>query len=124
LLLRAAVRSGRRAERDLHAYELAYLLAGPRRAVAASLAALRSGGAVESAGRGELRACANPYMTFTPLDEAIYAVAYQGSARVSTLAHHFGVRRVLDEIRDGLRRDGLLLGRTERMALRLTALPM
>lgn len=103
--------------------ELALLSGGERRAVAASLAALRLAGLVEAGTDGRIRA-AGPVPEEGPaLDLAVLRAAAHG-ARVGDLAAEPGVARELARVRAALVAKGQLLGAAQRRRMRLYALPL
>ena len=111
---------GRMAPRDLHPYEVAYLVGRGDRAVAASLASLRSGGAIEAVGLGELRILGDPRMPLHQLDLAVLHAIGQGmSTHVRTVPLHSAVRFQLDVIRARLEADGLTTNAQQRRRERL-----
>ncbi|MBA9006643.1 TIGR04222 domain-containing membrane protein [Thermomonospora cellulosilytica] len=110
--------------RDLHAFEIAFLVGGRHRAVAAALASLRAEEAVESAGRGRLRATGGPGRSgVSTLDGAILA-AIRGGREIATaeLPDKYQVKRLLDDMQARLERRGLRNGADRRARLRLPAL--
>jgi uncharacterized protein (TIGR04222 family) len=122
LLIRRWIRRGRRLRRELHAYEVAYLIGGPRRTIATAVAGLRADGAIETSGDRDqnLRAIGGPRTMRTQLDTAIHSTLRAG--RVTTarmLGTGYDVRRAVDKIRDGLVRDGLAVGPRQRLRSRL-----
>ncbi|RAY13101.1 TIGR04222 domain-containing membrane protein [Actinomadura craniellae] len=129
LALRFLLRRGRSASRELHPYEIAYLIGGASRATAAALAGLRLMGLIASPARGRVAlAPAAPAVRApldNPLDDALVAaLRRKGSARVNTVPAVPEVRQVLDGLAAGLERDGYALGSRERSALRWTVLPL
>jgi hypothetical protein len=78
LLIRRWIRGGRRSERELHPYEVAYLIGGPRRAIATAVAGLRADDAIEASEDGQLCVTAAPRVMRTPLDTAIHNTVQAG----------------------------------------------
>lgn len=125
LVLRHAAVRGRPAQRELHPYEVAFLVGGSGRVIAASLAALYSAKVITAIGGGQLQVIAEPRMTLTPLDDAIVRAIGQGmNTNVRTLPLHPGVRQALDDLEDRLIRAGLATGPGERARARFAALPL
>jgi uncharacterized protein (TIGR04222 family) len=123
-LILVVIRSGRGrgSARELHPYEVAYLIGGRRRAVATAVAGLHVDGAIETFSR-RLCATAAPETMRTPLDIAVHdAISSARANTARTLETADDVRRALDGIRDGLVRDGLAPGPRELSRSRLAAL--
>ncbi|MEV4007666.1 TIGR04222 domain-containing membrane protein [Actinomadura sp. NPDC049753] len=121
--MRAAVRRGRPPARDLHPYEVAYLRGGGRHAIAASITALRLDGAVDAYADGRLLAtepsASGPRAAGTPLDAAVFgAVAHLRAGTLAELTAEPGVRAALDQLRDGLAAQGMVLAPAGRRRLR------
>lgn len=124
LLIRWRLRGGHGLERELHPYEVAYLVGGPRRTIATAVAGLHVDGAIEAADR-ELRESGNPRLMRTPLDYAVYnAVQRRRATTTRRLGTSYDVRRAVDEVRDRLIRDGLVVGPVHRTQARLAVLPL
>lgn len=123
LATRHRLRAGRTPSRELHPYELAYLEGGPRLVVASILAGLRLSGAVSAQPGGSLRTGGVPVASRSPLDEAVLKAAGR-AVRTGDLADHSLLRPRLEELRDGLRAEGLLLGPDDRRTVRAAALPL
>lgn len=124
-LFRVVIRSGRGGgpARELHPYEVAYLIGGRRRAVATAVAGLHADGAIETFARRRLRVTAAPKTMRTPLDIAVHDAIGSGRADTArTLQTADDVMRALDGIRDGLVRDGLAPGPRELSRSRLAVL--
>ncbi|SEF47128.1 TIGR04222 domain-containing protein [Thermomonospora echinospora] len=116
---------GRPPQGDLDAYELAYLVGGMRRAVAASVAALRAEGAINVARKGKLRDVREPQTSRTELDQAVFAeVRHLDRPGVRQIGNMSKVRAAADRIRDGLVAKGLLAGPAERAQARLATVPL
>lgn len=125
LVIRWLIQGGRRVQRELHPYEVAYLIGGQRRTIATAVAGLRADGAIETDGSGALRSAGRPRTLQTPLDLVVHAAIRTGAAtrvsRLATGASGARVVRAVDQIRDGLVRDGLAAGPRERRLFRLAA---
>lgn len=110
---------------DLHPYEVAYLSGGSDRALATALAALRADGAITSTGRHAIQAVDAQRTMRTPLDDTVYEAIRQGRATtVDALRADASVRQALDQLHDGLVRNGLALDSHGRTKLRLATLPV
>jgi uncharacterized protein (TIGR04222 family) len=120
LLIRRWIRGGRRSERELHPYEVAYLIGGPRRAIATAVAGLRADDAIEASEDGQLCVTAAPRVMRTPLDTAIHNTVQAGKVTsAQTLRVGYEVRQAVDQLRDVLVRDGLAVGPRQRARSRL-----
>ncbi|MDX6743178.1 TIGR04222 domain-containing membrane protein [Actinocorallia sp. A-T 12471] len=108
---------------DMSAPELAYLAGGERRAIAASLAALRLSGSVASAPGGKVIATGPAPVGAAPLDHAVLYAAGAGT-RSNQLLRNPAVAQELRAVRAALVARGQLLGPAERRITRLTALPI
>ncbi|MBO2461840.1 TIGR04222 domain-containing membrane protein [Actinomadura violacea] len=111
---RSALVRGTPPTRDPHPYEIAYLQGGGRHAIAASLAALRTDGAVDAHGDGRLTAARPPSdaprTADHPLDGAVFtAIAEERAGTLAELTADTGVSSALDGLRDGLIEQGLLI---------------
>ncbi|MDL4819905.1 TIGR04222 domain-containing membrane protein [Actinomadura opuntiae] len=111
---RSALVRGTPPTRDPHPYEIAYLQGGGRHAIAASLAALRVDGAVDAHGDGRMTAVPPPSGASRtaghPLDGAVFeAIAGGRAGTLAELTADTGVSTALDELRDGLIEQGLLI---------------
>lgn len=118
--LRSLAARGRSGPRDLHPYEVAYLVGGRDRAIAASLAALRAGQVIEAVDKGEIRVVGAPRIFLTPLDQAILHALGQGmNTHVRTIPLHPAVRNELDALRARLEAEGLAANADQRRRARL-----
>lgn len=125
LLLRRWVSQAGPMQRELHPYEVAYLIGGPRHAVATAVAGLRADGAIECVGNRELRASDRPRTMRTPLDSAIYETLRAGMVTdTRSLEHTPEVRRGTDDLANRLIAAGLAAGPRQRRNYRRAALPM
>jgi uncharacterized protein (TIGR04222 family) len=109
----------------LSPHEVAYLSEGPRLAVTASLGALRTHGAIGTAGRRALTTTGTLPADAAPLDQAIYnSVASGRGKRASTLPLDYQVRTELDQLEERLVSGGHLLSAAARRQLRYVTLPL
>jgi uncharacterized protein (TIGR04222 family) len=121
LIVRRWLGRGRRVRRELHPYEVAYLIGGRPRTIATAVAALRADGAIEASDDRRLSAAPLPQAMRDPLDAAIHTAVRTGritSAR--RLATGYDVRQALDKIQDTLAGDGLVTGPRRRRWFRLS----
>ena len=102
---------------------IAYLNGGPKLALYAALAGLRSTGALEAGPGGVLTAVSGTTPPAGELEWAVHTAASRG-LRQRDLATDPGVAAVLERTRDALERDGLLLAPARRRQLRLAAIPL
>ncbi|MFC6886349.1 TIGR04222 domain-containing membrane protein [Actinomadura yumaensis] len=124
VLTRRLCAPGRDPARDLHPYEVAYLLGEGRRAVAAALTLLRAEGAIEAYDKGKIRVTGSRRDPGTPLDDAVHrALASGGASSPGDVADSPQVKTALDELRQGLSREGLLLSPADHARRRLASLP-
>ncbi|WP_067478331.1 TIGR04222 domain-containing membrane protein [Actinomadura hibisca] len=125
LHVRRAMVAGRPPEREPGPYELAYLEGGGERAVLAALARLRAEGAVETAGRGSVRATSAPRDSGNGLDGVVHArLLREPMIDSQLLEHRADVAQELAELRKGLEHDGLLIGEDARRRRRIALLPL
>lgn len=118
--LRSLALRGRSVNRDLHPYEVAYLVGGRHRVVWSSLAALRTGEVIDAAGNGEIRIVGEPRMPLTPLDQAVLHAISQGmNTSVRSIPLHPAVRAEVDAMRGWLAADGLAANAAQRRRARL-----
>lgn len=123
IIIRRAIHGGRDAARELHPYEVAYLIGGGRRAVATAVAGLRADGAVETSGDGHLRAIAAPRTMRAALDLAVHETLVRGLVTTArTLVAGEKVQRAVEGIHDTLVRDGLVASPRQRAWSRLAVL--
>lgn len=124
VLTRRLCDPGRDPERDLHPYEVAYLLGEGRRAVAAALTLLRAEGAIEAFAKGRIRVTGPRRDPGTPLDNAVHrALDSGGASSPGDVADASQVKKALDELRQGLVREGLILSPRDHARRRLASLP-
>ncbi|WUH96474.1 TIGR04222 domain-containing membrane protein [Spirillospora sp. NBC_00431] len=113
---RAKARRGHPPIRELHAYEVAYLHGGARHAIAVSIAALRLDGAVDVSADARLiatgQSAAGPRTAGTPLNAAVLgAIAGDRGATLAEITAEQGVRAAVDQLRDGLVPQGMVVSR-------------
>lgn len=131
LTLRWGMSRGRPAGRPLRPAEMAYLAGGEQQAVVTALAALHQAGAIETAGTRGLQVAKGAAEEGSPsagsdrlADAALRAVRKRPTGSIWTVTASPGVRDEVEQLRDGLVRDGLLLARDVRSQWRLTASPL
>ncbi|URN00330.1 TIGR04222 domain-containing membrane protein [Actinomadura madurae] len=121
--MRAELIQGGPPSRELHPYEVAYLHGGGRHAIAASVTALRLDRAVDAYADGGLVATApvgdGPRAAGKPLDAAVYAAIVGGGSTLAGLTADAGVRAALDQLRDGLVAQGMVVPEGARRRLRI-----
>ncbi|MEO3823485.1 TIGR04222 domain-containing membrane protein [Actinomadura sp. B10D3] len=122
--MRAELVRGGPPGRELHPYEVAYLHGGGRHAIAASVTALRLDRAVDAYADGGLVATGpagdGPRAAGKPLDAAVYAAIVGGGApTLARLTADAGVRAALDQLRDGLVAQGMVVPEAARRRLRI-----
>ncbi|TDD59843.1 TIGR04222 domain-containing membrane protein, partial [Actinomadura darangshiensis] len=120
---RARLRRGGPPMRELHPYEVAYLHGGGRHAIAASVTALRLDRAVDTYADGRLLATGpsgdGPRAAGTPLDGAVFTTIASGrGGTLAELTADEGVRAALDQLRDGLVAQGMVVPEDGRRRLR------
>ncbi|MFI6516635.1 TIGR04222 domain-containing membrane protein [Spirillospora sp. NPDC050679] len=124
LHVRRAMLADEPPERELDLYELAYLEGGADRAVLAALARLRAEEAVEATADGQVRATSAPRDSGDGLDDAVHALLREKAVGPRSLTWQPGVYSALGRVREGLERDGLLIGSAVRRRRRWALPPL
>jgi uncharacterized protein (TIGR04222 family) len=106
---------------DLSAHAAAYLHGGPKLAIYASLAGLRTAGAIDVADDRRLRQIGPMPAGATPLDQAVYNAA---GSRIQPrdLARHVWVKDGVRELQESLEQTGLLATAKQRQGYRAAVL--
>ncbi|GLW64459.1 hypothetical protein Arub01_27030 [Actinomadura rubrobrunea] len=125
-VVRFRLRRGHPPTRPLHPYEVAYLTGGGRHVIAAVLMSLRLDGAVRAADRGgDLYVTGDRRAADTPLDRVVHEAVRTRQARtVAGVAQHAEVKKAIQELRDGLVAQGMVIDERRRRLARRAAWPL